>query len=147
LFVIPGIVAFAVDFSTGAIYLPVEPYYPGVGGPSQPYPAGPPSQPPPPSPAVPPPNAAASIALPPDRPTWQKLGLQQVVVPREELQQQRIEQLVSSHTGQRVSLDGSQARLSALPSIEQFDEQVRRHQSDRTFGLAVKSFFARLKQA
>ena len=41
LFFIPGIVAFAVDFSTGTIYLPFEPYYPGLGAPLQPYPAGP----------------------------------------------------------------------------------------------------------
>ncbi len=137
LFVIPGVAAFAVDFSTGAIYLPIEPYYPGFGDTLQPYPAGGAPQAPPPYPAVPPPAAATSITPPPAQPTWQKLGLQQVVIPREELQQQRIEQLVSSHAGLQVSLDDSQARLSALPSIEQFDEQVRRHQSDRTFGLLL----------
>ena len=70
-----------------------------------------------------------------------------MVIPREELQQQRIEQVVTNHVGQQVSLDDSQARLSALPSIERFDEQARRHQSDHTFGFAVKSFFACLKQA
>jgi hypothetical protein len=146
LFFIPGIVAFAVDFSTGAIYLPFEQYYPGSGAPLQPYPAGPPPQAPPQHPAVLPP-AATSMAPPPDRPTWQEFGLQQVVIPREELQQQRIEQVVTNHVGQQVSLDDSQARLSALPSIERFGEQARRHQSDPTFGFAVESFFARLKQA
>lgn len=143
LFVIPGIAAFAVDFSTGAIYLPCEPYGLGLGVPLQPQPSGPPPQAPPPHPA---PTATTSTVRSSARPTWQEVGLQQVVIPREELQQSRIEQVIASHTGQRVSLDDSQARLSVLPSIERFGEQVRRHQSDRTFGFAVKSFFARLKQ-
>jgi hypothetical protein len=150
LFFVPGVVAFAVDFSTGAIYLPLEPCYPGYG-------TGPQPQPPPaePRPAVPP-APPAMLPKPPDsasadprgcQPTWQELGLQQVVIPREELQQQRIEQVVTNHTGQQVSLDDGQARLSPLPSIERFDEQAHRLQSDHTFGFAVKSFFARLRQA
>ena len=69
-----------------------------------------------------------------------------MVIPQAELQQRRIEQVVTDHVGRQVSLDDNQARLSELPSIERFDEQARRHQSDHTFGFAVKSFFERLKQ-
>ena len=68
-------------------------------------------------------------------------------VPREELQPRRIEEIVAKHVGRRVSLDDSQARLSALSKIEQFDEQARRHCSDRSYGFGVRSYFARLMQA
>ncbi len=119
LFFVPGVLAFVVDFCTGAIYLPMEPSYPGYGANPQQPPTG----------------------------LQQDLGLKRVVIPREELQQQRIEQVAALHTGQRVSLDDSQTRLSILPSIEQFDEQASRHRSDRNFGLAAQSFFERLKRA
>jgi hypothetical protein len=147
LFFVPGVIAFAVDFSTGAIYLPTESSYPGYGANPQQPPTG--SQPnlPPQYPTPAGPTAAASAAPRHLQVTWQELGLTRVVIPREELQQQRIEQVATNHTGQRISLDDSQSRLSVLPSIERFDAQASRHRSDRTFGLAVQSFFERLKQA
>ncbi len=86
--------------------------------------------------------------LPPqERPVWQQIGLTQVVIPREELQQQRIEQVVARHVGRPVFLGESEARMSVLPSIDRFYEQTDRHRSDHSFGFAVRSFFERLKQA
>ena len=143
LFFVPGVVAFVVDFHTGAIYLPLEPSYPAYEA----YPQQPttgswqevPSQ-------------HSMILRTTDAPSlaqgqsvWQMLGLKRVAIPREQLQQQRIEEVATHHVGQRVSLDDSQTRVSVLPCIERFDEQASRHRSDRNFGVAVRSFFEHLK--
>ena len=76
---------------------------------------------------------------------WQEVGLKRVVIPRDQLRQERIEQIATYHVGQRVSLDDSQTRVSVLPCLERFDEQASRHRSDRNFGVAVRSFFEHLK--
>lgn len=147
LFFVPGVIAFAVDFYTGAIYLPMAPAYPGYGATPQQSPNIQQQELPPHYPAAPGPANAASAAPQLHQPTWQELGLKRVVVPREELQRQRIEEIATQHAGQQVSLNDSHTRLSELPSIERFDEQAGRHRSDRNFGLAVQSFFERLKRA
>ncbi len=147
LFFIPGVVAFAVDFYTGAIYLPLDYVFPGYDmSPKDPltilpHKAGSQS-------AI---ISAPASTVPPvadqqRQPTWQRLGLTRVTIPREQLQPQRIEQVVTDHTGQEVSLDDGQARLSMLTRIDQFDEQVRRHRSDSKFGFSVRSFFSQLKR-
>ncbi len=160
-FFVPGVAAFAVDFYTGAIYLPSDEYYPPSYPPSEPVVVPPRMVPenlpsPPPGaagvpgpslqPAAPPtagaqlPPAEAQLPPPP-------LGLRRVVVPRDQLQPQVLEQVVSRHVGQPVSLEHEQARLSILPKLEQFQEQKTRHASDRRFGYAVRSFFQRFQQA
>jgi len=126
---------------------PVESSYPGYGANPQPPPTGPRQEVPPQYSTAPGPTDSASAAPQHHQPTWQEFGLKRVVIPREELQQQRIEQVATHHVGQPVSLDDSQTRLSVLSSIERFDEQASRHRSDRSFGLAVQSFFERLKRA
>lgn len=143
LFFVPGVVAFVVDFHTGAIYLPLESSYPAYEvNPHQP-PTGSWQEVP---------SRHSMILRPTDahlmaqvQSVWHKVGLKRVVLPREQLQQQRIEQIATHHVGQRVSLDDSQTRVSVLPCIERFDEQASRHRTDRNFGLAVQSFFERLK--
>jgi hypothetical protein len=145
LFFIPGVVAFIVDFSTGAIYLPLAVWYPGYGaGPAVPpgaapgYPVPPAAINPGPAPAVQP-----HASIQPGSPASQNLGLKRVVLPREQLQPQNLEQVVANHVGRDVSLDDSQVRLSQLARIDQFDEQASRHRSDRNFGSSVQAFFSR----
>jgi hypothetical protein len=138
LFFIPGVVAFIVDFSTGAIYLPVEPVYYPVDT----LPPPPANLPPSPAqtPAPPTPPAAVSQENPP---AWQRLGLRRVVVPRQQLDRNQIEQVVAGHVGQPVSLADNQARLSVLPSLDQYNEQTRRHRADHNFGTTLEAFFSR----
>ena len=147
LFFIPGVVAFVVDFSTGAIYLPLATYYPAYGaGPPVPLGVAPAS-------ALPPPgiNPGHATAAPPGAsqqprsPVSQSLGLKRVVVPREQLEPQQLQQIVSNHVGRDISLADDQARLSQLARIDQFDEQLTRHRSDRNFGSPVRSYFSRLQ--
>jgi hypothetical protein len=144
LFFVPGVVAFAVDFYTGAIYLPLEESYPGYGGSLQSPPSlsskQMPSQYSMPSTFTTP----VPVAEQQHSPTWQELGLKQVVIAREQLGRPQIEKVATNHVGQPVSLDDSQTRLSKLSGIDQFENQTNRHRSDRSFGLAARSFFERL---
>jgi hypothetical protein len=145
LFFIPGIVAFVVDFYTGAIYLPLVQYYPAYGaGPPPPPGMAPPVVLPPPA-AYPAPAAAPPHASDQQRPpATQNLGLKRVVVPREQLQPQQLQQIVSNHVGRDISLDDDQARLSQLARLDQFDDQLTRHRTDRNYGVPVRSYFSDL---
>jgi hypothetical protein len=122
LFFVPGVVAFAVDFYTGAIYLPLEEAYPDYGAPAgyiPPGPASPNPMMPGPTPGVPPGVGQAHPAR------LQQLGLKRVVVPREQLQPWRIQQIVAEHVGQEVSLDDRNTRVTCLASLEQFLDAIR----------------------
>lgn len=148
LFFVPGVIAFAVDFYTGAIYMPLEPPYPGYGpGPYLPPAAPPPGAVPPPVSSAGPPSAAQPAGKQLRPPAPQYLGLKRLDVPRDQLQPQYIEQVVAKQAGRQVSLSDSEARLSELARIDQFDEQLDRHRADRNFGYSVRSFFAKLAQA
>jgi hypothetical protein len=149
LFFVPGVIAFVVDFSTGAIYLPVEQSYPGYGaGPQVPVGMAPrDTLPPPVSKTGPAPAAQSSTGQPQRAPTAQQVGLKRVVIPREQLEPPYLEQVVEKHAGREISLDGTENRVSELPSIDQFDEQLNRHRADRNFGYSVRSFFAELARA
>src|SRR6187431_3302852 len=83
LFFIPGVIAFAVDFTTGAIYLPPA----GYGDNSRP-------------------------------PTDQQLVT--VEVPREELTQQRLEQVASQHSGRDVRLVSGEYKTAPLKKLADF---------------------------
>ena len=146
LFFVPGVVAFAVDFYTGAIYLPLAPSYPALGvNPQQP-PTDSWQEVPSRHSTILGPTDATMIAREQHQSAWQQLDLKRILIPRGQVEQQRIEQIATHHVGQRVSLDDSQTRVSTLPCIERFDEQASRHRSDRTFGFAVQSFFERFKR-
>jgi hypothetical protein len=148
LFFVPGVVAFIVDFCTGAIYLPIAEAYPCYGAyrplppgavppggvvlpPEYPATSGPPA-------VVPPPPSSAG------QPTGADVSFKRVALPRQQLHAEPIEQVVSQHVGRPVSLAQSDARVSALARIDQFDEQADRHRSDTEFGESVRSFFNRL---
>src|SRR5687767_14272089 len=95
LFFVPGVIAFAVDFYTGAIYLPPEcSCQPG------------------PHPAVP-------AGYPPDP----QAQLRPVFIPTHELSPTRIEAVVSHHAGRPISLTHSGTPLSPLPRLDRFAQQ------------------------
>lgn len=84
LFFIPGVVAFAVDFATGAIYLPPDHYGKTVGN-----------------------------KLPDKK-------LTTLHVPRGQVDRHHIEQAVSQHVGQDVSLVDGQFKTRELRTIDHF---------------------------
>jgi len=137
LFFIPGVIAFAVDFHSGAIYLPAGHGHAAHGG----------------SPANRPqessqtgvtlvsefrqPAMIAPFGAP--QPAIVPLGLRKIVVPREQLRLSTIEQIVSAHVGQPVLLEDD-SRVSELSQIEEFDAQIRHHQSDQRFGHSLRKY-------
>ena len=87
LFVVPGVVAFAIDFYNGTIYLPPT-EYPHYG------------------------------QLPSSQNEGRQLTTMQV--PPEQLNQQRIEEIVSEHAAQPVQLQPGQYRTQPLENAEEF---------------------------
>jgi hypothetical protein len=129
LFFIPGVIAFVVDFSTGAIYLPeAEPTFQEYG--------------PPPEEAGP-----ALSHQPPARQVLAESGLKRVLLDREKLSLPRIEQVVANHVGRPVALNDADARISRLPQLNRFANQCRQHQRNDGFGSPVTAFFAGLGRA
>jgi len=143
-FFVPGVVAFAVDFYTGAIYLPYDEMYSPhpVSSPSNNW--GPASSPsvapeglPTPPPAVPA-MEQASTHVPGGE-------LRQVQIPRNHFNSQTVEHVVAAHTGHQISLEDPYTRLSVLDELDGFHTQYQRHETDRGFGSTVHGFFARLR--
>jgi len=160
LFFVPGVIAFVVDFYTGAIYLPAG-TYPVVYPPPPPgVPVYPPNMQPAPGysqpvPAMPPavsfpgnPSASVPASQQPTNPQpANTLNFTQQNIPKEELDLPRIERVVADHVGQPVSLQESDARVSRLPRIDLYAEQCRQHRASSKFGERVKNFFDGLRQA
>ena len=160
LFFVPGVIAFVVDFYTGAIYLPAGPVpYPGAYPPP---PSGIPTYPP----NVPPPGSAAPWPAPPavslpvsptatvpaaqqpaNSPPVNSSRFTQQQIPPTELNLPRIERIVADHVGRQVSLQESDARVSRLPRIDLYADQCQQHRTSPKFGTAVKNFFEGLRQA
>jgi hypothetical protein len=152
LFFVPGVIAFVVDFSTGAIYLP-EPdlTFPEYGPtPQEPVPAFS-HQPPAAAPTMYSPSH--SVSAPPagqQLPAWQireSADLKRVLLVRDDLGPQRIEQVVTNHVGRPISLNNSDTRISSLPRLNRFANQCLQHQTNRDFGFPVTTFFDRLQRA
>jgi hypothetical protein len=122
LFFIPGVVAFAVDFYTGAIYLPCDEC--AANGRRAGAPAGEPGT-----------IAAAGsdVVVVSDA-----VELTRIDQPREKLDPHSIENVVSTHVGRPVSLVESDARFSQLPQLDQFASQRRLHRANRGFGAAIR---------
>lgn len=147
-FFVPGVIAFVVDFYTGAIYLPASYAQAGHGFDPSPDPSTVTGQPAPQQPvgsdsAV----DQASVTRSVERPAWSQAGLTRTVLTPDQLTPEQIERIVSQATGQPVSLQTPDARLSQLAGIDQFEEQGRRHRSDSEFGHAVRSFFSKWSPA
>jgi hypothetical protein len=122
------VIAFAIDFYSGAIYLPPEGHaaYP-VGGPT-----------PKTSESAPPVANGRSTDNEFDRPmtAWEPIA-----VPRSELGPARIDALVSERLGRSFSVLESPTRVSRLPGIAAFSAQCHRHLRDANFGRSAKAFF------
>ena len=120
LFFIPGVVAFVVDFYTGAIYLPPETatsYRPPIDGTGQ---------------------STAGRTLTSDT------TLRKLTVPRDQLNQSGIEHAVGKQLGREVSLNDPGSRVSPLQQLDDYQDEVRLHHQDRQHGLAVLEFFRNL---
>lgn len=104
LWFVPGIVAFAVDFYTGAIFLPRYRY---------------------------------CYSKNPDHKLEGMAGdleLKKIEVPKEELNHQKIEEVVSEQLGNKISLKEDNSRFSLLTSIDEFPVKHRLHQEDPQYG-------------
>ena len=152
LFFIPGVVAFAVDFYTGAIYLPEpEQAFPEYIPTTQELGPALSNRPPAAVPTLESSSHSASVATAVQQlaagQTLNPADLKRVLAAREELGPQRIEQVVTNHLGRPVSLHGSETRFSRLPDLDRFANQRLQHRTNRNFGFPVKTFFDRLQRA
>ena len=154
LFFVPGVVAFAVDFYTGAIYLP--PGSKGDYAKSDPVSDDPATEISHQSPVGSQPVTNASYPLsqpaverqqlPPGR-DFGAIDLERLEVPREELEIERIEQVVTSHVGRPVSLETPTVRVSRLMRLDRFAHQCHRHRQDSAFGHKLRAFLDGFQRA
>jgi hypothetical protein len=110
-FLVPGVVAFIVDFSTGAVYLPEprsNPYVPPPG--AYPLPGGAPPQTMymPPRSSVPA-SGSLSTAAPP---------LTRINADTATLTKEKIEAIVRAQTGQAINLDAPDVRVIRANNME-----------------------------
>lgn len=164
LFFIPGVIAFVVDFSTGAIYLPPDsidqgyapsaraprPVVPHSNGSTVPVPYE--SQSPFDTTANERASVSATLVSSAGSPVTKHTAkmctvLRRVSLSREQLQPGELEKVIGKHVGQPISLNHSDVRLSEISGIDEFNNQVDRHRSDRTFGQTVRAFFTKRKLA
>ena len=153
-FFVPGVVAFVVDFCTGAIYLPPEScdfYYGPPIGKSHLAPVPGEDLPAPPAEAK---NSGPKLGCGPPVSLRTLTSNQSTFVPlrrltlaRSKLNQPAIEEAVSRQIGREVALAHASARVSRLPRIEQFGEHLARHAADDGFGVRAKQFFERVARA
>lgn len=128
-FFVPGVIAFVVDFYTGAIYLPPQGHamIPHRG-----------------SDAKLPPLVTASYTEATNvqlNQSERSNDWQAIVLPPESLEPAGIERVIRERTGVDTSLLDSQARVSMLSAPGQLAEHCRRHLSDSRFGQTAKEFF------
>ena len=151
LFFVPGVVAFAVDFHTGAIYLPAAESFPEYGSapaPSQP-PAALAADPSQSAPNSPPPTGSAQTGPTPMQVSalqTERVGLIRRPVPQDELDTDRISLVVSEHIGQPVTL-GDDTRVSSLSRVDEFPAHLAKHHRDRRFGAPIRDWLQRRRDA
>ena len=102
LFVIPGVVAFVVDFATGAIYLPGPAYYPA-----------------PPAGTYPPPGAYPVPMAPPGSSPAAPVPLTRIDNDPATLNKEKIQAIVRAQTGRDIDLDGPQVHMKRTQSVEE----------------------------
>jgi hypothetical protein len=151
LFFVPDVIAFVVDFSTGAIYLPEpEQAFPEYTPTPQEPVSALSNQPPADVTTIQSPSHSVSVPTAGQQlPAGQILepaALKRVLAVREELGPPRIEQLVTNHVGRPVSLNNSDTRISRLPRLDRFANQCLQHRTNRNSGFPVKTFFDGLQR-
>jgi hypothetical protein len=125
LFVVPGVVAFVVDFADGSVYLPgprVNPYFPPPGA----YPAPPGAYPPPPG-SLPPAAYVPPAAPGPGDPTIRGCSreLTRINTDHSKLTKDRIAEIVSAYTGHHVQLDTPEVRVIRANNLEDASATLR----------------------
>ena len=115
-FFVPGVIAFVVDFYTGAIYLPPRGYAASQLQNVTPRDSGSP---------------------PPD---WERreVAAAQLMTPS------AIEQVVTEESGERIVLAEAGTRVSRLHDWKSCLRQLGRHESNRSFGVPLDEFFGKL---
>ena len=146
-FFVPGVVAFAVDFYTGAIYLPCDHAYGGYPDypPPGPMPAAPPQHSSEAIPTVPyysQETSAPQFPPAPDFHTGASADLRKLKIPCDGLNRQRIQAAVAKQVGHRVVLQDSAVRVSPLPDLAHFAQIQQKHQADSGFGYSSAEFFS-----
>jgi len=138
LFFIPGVVAFIVDFYTGAIYLPPEthvshrPSLSSAGGPTG--------------------DAAQQRSVTEDANFAATQGevdaeaMRTIVLPREQLDQVGIERAVGKEIGYAISLRDRFARVSPLEKRHDYFNGVQRHTEDGQYGMTTQEFFRSIER-
>ncbi len=126
-FFIPGVIAFVVDFHTGAIYLP--PYH-GAGKPPL---ADDPAQI---AQGTPPGPEAAAVAAEP-------APLKKVAVVTGELNLASIEREVTQQVGRPVWVSEDSSRVTRLEKLDEFAGIQHRCRTDRAFGQPPRAFLQR----
>ena len=147
-FFVPGVIAFAVDFHTGAIYLPPEgPVYSS-------YPAVPAAEYALPVPAEPhttfsPPKVfeAGSMIESRGDAHSEAVPLRMVAIGRDRLDAAAIEARLSEHLGRPVRLDAESTRVSPMERLADYSDRRRQHDADPAFGTSLRRFFQRLRPA
>ena len=117
LFFVPGVIAFAVDFYTGAIYLPANHVHHQYG-------------------ANDPSGRAGQLAA------GGQHELQRIELPKQPQNVAEVESLVSTHVGRTIDLNSQEARVSELAQLDEFDQRLQQHQTDKSFGHSLRTFFS-----
>lgn len=117
LFFVPGVAAFAVDFYTGAIYLPSRRALGQHEG------------------ARPATGSTAAVEL------------ERINVAEDRLTLKSVEEAVSTHLRQSISLEDEGVRVSKLAQIDRFHQQWGRHRQQRDFGIAPQRYFMKAQPA
>lgn len=172
LFFVPGVIAFAVDFYNGTIFLPSYAFVPpntefGPTPPIEERQLPPPPQenylPPPPGAAAWPSPAPSPEAFPPGtgpagaQPTvqppypppqdpsrgWGRADFETIDVPREQLTREGIEQLVSRRLGRPVALDQEATRVIPLNDLAEFGNRTEELAAGEQQGLPLDRAFRR----
>ena len=133
LFFVPGVIAFAVDFYTGAIYLPPE--HAGMSV----EPSGVPLTAPTVSRSESRNERNSLAAVPPE-----SVALRRLTIDPQELTLDRIEATVSDQTDTAIDLSASEVRASQLEHLDHFSDQRLRHEQDTTFGSRARDLLARV---
>jgi hypothetical protein len=127
-FFVPGVIAFAVDFYTGAIYLPPE-HYGAFNRNSDRLMAARASR-----------TDAIARATPASR-QRKTDALQRISVPPKKLNLDTIDRVVSDRLGTQFKTLTPRTRVSDLEALAAFDAQVEKHRNDPELGRPASVFF------
>ena len=127
LFFVPGVVAFAVDFYNGSIYLPHGPTNRTASGANTRQPSTTANHPAD--------NVACKITINASPPNFDR-----VACPRQNLTTSHLEAALSERLGYAMSLRPNHTRVSKMTNLDQFASQCEAHRRDACFGFSLSSF-------